>query len=353
VRRADYVRMDGAQALDEALAGGRGAIVVTGHCGNWELLAAWVAASGYPLTVVVRRVNDARFDALIVDFRRAAGVEVLVRDDPAFLRAVTDALRRNRLVALLIDQDMRGAGVFVPFFGRPARTPPGAAVIALRARVPVVTAFIHRRPEGGHVARFGAVPTVARRAPDAVRELTARLTAAIGYLVSRSMTARQTGTLQRLGAEILPQVAQRIQNFKRVKVKDGRTVWEITAAEAQYFEEQAQIVVREPRMRFFLEDGEREARIDGREGRIKLDGRELDAITMHGAVTGRLDDLQLETEEATYDRTRDVITSPALVTVRGRTIELRGRGMEVDVGPQHVRLLDDVHTTLRSDAASS
>lgn len=177
--------------------------------------------------------------------------------------------------------------------------------------------------------------------------------AGIGYLVSRSVTARRVATLERFGQEILPQVAQRIQNFRRVKVKDGRTVWEITAKDAQYFEQDAEIVVIEPRMRFFLEDGAREARVDGSEGRIHLEGRELDAITLRGNVKVRLDDLELETEEATYDRTRDIITSPALVTVRGRTVELRGRGMEVDVGPQLVRLLADVHTTLRSDAAAS
>jgi KDO2-lipid IV(A) lauroyltransferase len=158
LRRPGYVRVEGVDALDAALAGGRGAIAVTGHCGHWELLAAWTARLGYPLTVVVRRVNDLRFDALIVDFRTGAGIEVLVRDDPRFLSTVGAALRRNRIVAMLIDQDIRGAGVFVPFFGRPAHTPPGAALLALRARVPVVTAFIERRLEGGHVVRYAPCP---------------------------------------------------------------------------------------------------------------------------------------------------------------------------------------------------
>src|SRR5437762_11642966 len=145
LRRPDYIRLEGVEALDAALARGRGAIAVTGHVGNWELLAAWAAAIGYPITVVVRRVNDLRFHSLIVRFRAAAGVEVLVRDDPRFVAAVGDALRRSRVVAMLIDQDTRGAGVFVPFFGRPAHTPPGAALLALRARVPVVTRSEERR----------------------------------------------------------------------------------------------------------------------------------------------------------------------------------------------------------------
>jgi Kdo2-lipid IVA lauroyltransferase/acyltransferase len=185
LRCPGYVRLEGVEALDAALAGGRGAIAVTGHVGNWELLAAWAAAIGYPITVVVRRVNELRFHALIVGFRAAAGVEVLVRDDPRFVPAVVDALRRNRVVAMLIDQDTRGAGVFVPFFGRPARTPPGPAVLALRGRVPVVTVFIERRPEGGHTVRIGAVNTNVRRGAEGVRELTARLTAAIETQIRR------------------------------------------------------------------------------------------------------------------------------------------------------------------------
>ena len=66
-----------------------------------------------------------------------------------------------------------------------------------------------------------------------------------------------------------------------------------------------------------------------------------------------LDELVLETDEATYDRERDLITSPGAVTVRSRSLEVRGQGMEISVGPQQLRLLGDVHTTVRSDAAAS
>jgi KDO2-lipid IV(A) lauroyltransferase len=178
-RRPGFVVFENRDALDAALAEGRGAIVVSAHVGNWELLAAATAAEGYPITVVVRRVTDLRFHELIAGFRRAAGLEVLLRDAPSFVARVREALGRRRIVALLIDQDTRGAGVFVPFFGRPARTPPGPAVLALRARAPVVTAFIQRRPDGGHTIAFRRVPLPERPGRDAVVGLTARLTAAI------------------------------------------------------------------------------------------------------------------------------------------------------------------------------
>jgi KDO2-lipid IV(A) lauroyltransferase len=184
-RDPDYVHIEGRAALDDALARGGGCLAITGHVGNWELLAARVAALGVPLTVVARRVNDDRFDALIRHFRDGAGMEILLRDDPQFLAAVRDALARNRVVALLIDQDSRGGGVFVPFFGRPAHTPPGAAILALRTKAPVVSVFIRRRPEGGHVITFAPLPIVAGGA-GRVRELTASFTATIEAAIRRS-----------------------------------------------------------------------------------------------------------------------------------------------------------------------
>src|SRR5215470_7709641 len=177
-RDEGYVTIEGLDVAHAALREGRGLIAVTGHLGNWELLAATLARH-VPLTVVARRVNDARFQALILRFRQTAGIEVVLRDDRHFQAAVREALSRHRVVALLIDQDTRGAGVWVPFLGRLARTPPGAAMLALRTRAPLVTAFIARRPEGGHHVRIARVEVPAGRGAGAVTALTAVLTAAI------------------------------------------------------------------------------------------------------------------------------------------------------------------------------
>jgi LPS export ABC transporter protein LptC len=172
----------------------------------------------------------------------------------------------------------------------------------------------------------------------------------IGVLVARSVRHRP---LALLGEDFLPQVAQRIQNFRRLKVKDGRPVWEITARDAQYFESDNALVVHEPRLTFYLDGGTRRAHVAGAEGHLVLEGRDLRSLTLRGGVSVRLDDLELETEEATYDRATDLITSAAVVTVHGRLLDVRGKGMEVEVGPQLVRLLDDVQTTVRFDGAAS
>jgi LPS export ABC transporter protein LptC len=187
----------------------------------------------------------------------------------------------------------------------------------------------------------------------AMLAIVAAALAGIGYQVARSMQGRRPATLRDLGADFLPEAAQRIRNFHRVKTEHGRTVWEITAEDARLFEQSGEVVVREPRMTFHLQDGERQARIAGAEGRLLLDGgRELRRITLRGKVVLQIDDIEVTTEEATYDRAHDRITAPGDVTVHGAAIAVRGRGMEVDVAPQLVRLLEDVETVLRSHAAS-
>jgi LPS export ABC transporter protein LptC len=177
--------------------------------------------------------------------------------------------------------------------------------------------------------------------------------AGIGYQVSHNIRTMQAHTLSELGADFLPDVAQHIRSFRRVKVENGRPVWEITAEDAQLFDATGEIVVREPRMTFHLKDGNRRAQVAGTEGRLALDGRDLKRITLRGAVVVRLDDLEMHTDEATYDRAHDLISAPGDVTVRGNTLDVTGRGMEVHVAPQQIKLLEDVHTIMRAAHAAS
>src|SRR3989475_6993244 len=140
----------------------------------------------------------------------------------------------------------------------------------------------------------------------------------IGYLVSRNVVAHRANPLEELGRDFLPQVAQRIQNFRRVKVEHGRMMWEITARDAQFFEQEDQIVVLEPRVTFFMKEEGRQAHLKGSEGRITLEGHEMRAVTLRGRVAVQLDDMELEAEERTYDRAHALSTSPAAASVQRR-----------------------------------
>ena len=139
--------VEGWEEIDDVMAMGKGAVLVTGHIGNWELAGAYVAARGVPLDAIVRGMANPLFDAYLNHTREAIGMTI-VHDSEA-VRRTPRSLRAGRAVAFVADQGVMGlASTFVPFFGRPAKTPRGAAVFALRFNVPVVFVVALRQPNG-------------------------------------------------------------------------------------------------------------------------------------------------------------------------------------------------------------
>ena len=139
--------VEGWEEIDDVMAKGKGAVLVTGHIGNWELAGAYVAARGIPLDAIVRGMANPLFDAYLNHTREAIGMTI-VHDSEA-VRRTPRSLRAGRAVAFVADQGVMGlASTFVPFFGRPAKTPRGAAVFALRFNVPVVFVVALRQPNG-------------------------------------------------------------------------------------------------------------------------------------------------------------------------------------------------------------
>jgi len=173
--------LDGAENFFNALEGGGGVIFTTGHCGTWELMSARLPIAGVPLATAARELDDPRLDRLVTAMRSRFGTEVILRGPSAGKRMVR-VLASNRVAALLVDQDIRGVpGVFVPFFGRPAWTPSGAAMLAIRKGCPVVPGFIHRRTDGTHKVEIHPPLPIPSDGTldDRVEELTAAATAAI------------------------------------------------------------------------------------------------------------------------------------------------------------------------------
>ena len=136
--------------LERALTAGRGVVFVTGHLGNWELMAAWLAERGYPIHTVVRSSYDDRFTRLIDAARQKRGIKTILRGAPGSAAAMLRALHSGAVLGFLIDQDTDVPSVFVPFFGRRAKTPVGPAVLAARCGAPVVIGTMHRRLDGCH-----------------------------------------------------------------------------------------------------------------------------------------------------------------------------------------------------------
>jgi KDO2-lipid IV(A) lauroyltransferase len=144
VRRRTEVH--GLEGVERALAEGRGAIIVTGHLGNWEVGGASVAARGLPVDAVAFRQRNRLFDQELVRSRRRLGMEVVrVGHAP---REVIRSLRAGRVPALVADQNVRRGGVFVDFFGLPASTARGPAVFSLRTGAPIFVGVALREGDG-------------------------------------------------------------------------------------------------------------------------------------------------------------------------------------------------------------
>jgi len=154
-RLLSRVSIEGLSHFEAADAQGRGMLLLTAHYGNWELLAASHALARFPLSVVMRPLDSPAFEPILERFRLRSGVELITKRRA--LTDIVDALRRRRMVGILLDQNAsRREGVFVPFFGVPASTSKGMALIALRTGAPVLPVFIRRRPDGRHVVHAGA-----------------------------------------------------------------------------------------------------------------------------------------------------------------------------------------------------
>jgi KDO2-lipid IV(A) lauroyltransferase len=147
---------DGWDLIEDALAAGRGILIVTGHLGNWELAGSYVAARGVPLDAIARHMANPLFDGYVTRTRERLGMHI-VHDEHA-VRRVPRAIRDNRAVAMLIDQGAAGlASTWVPFFGRLAKTPRGPAVFALRLDAPVIFGCALRQPSGKYRLSFEQV----------------------------------------------------------------------------------------------------------------------------------------------------------------------------------------------------
>ncbi len=142
-----FEQVDGFEYLENALRTGRGVLLVTGHLGNWELAGSYIGARGVPIDAIARHMSNRVFEQYLTRVRERFGVKVVF--DEHAVRQTPRSIKANRVVGFLSDQGVLGlASTFVPFFGRPAKTPRGPAVFALRLDVPVVFIMSARLPSG-------------------------------------------------------------------------------------------------------------------------------------------------------------------------------------------------------------
>jgi len=150
-RLDNLVSWEGREHLDRLKAEGRGVVVVSAHFGNWELMAASLAATGLPVHVLVQVPSKDAFGQLFIEARERVGVKTYANQGPASIRPVLRALKRGEALAILIDQHGESRDAIATLFGRPVSVPMGAFFFAEKTGAAILPVFCVRRPDDRHV----------------------------------------------------------------------------------------------------------------------------------------------------------------------------------------------------------
>jgi len=152
-RLTKHFKIDGFRHMKKAYEKGKGVLVLTAHCGNWEFLAVVGSMIEYPVSMVVRPLDFKPLDHFFINLRSRYGGKIIPKQRS--LRSILRSLERREMVVLLMDQNVDWyEGVFVDFMGHRACTSKGLALLALKTGAPVVPVFMIRE-KSGFRAEFG------------------------------------------------------------------------------------------------------------------------------------------------------------------------------------------------------
>ncbi len=139
------ISVKGQEILDPVNKRGKGAILLTAHFCNWELLGAWMAKNGYKIKVVGTTNKNIHIDKIITETRNNAGYYNIARKTGT--RDIIRALEEGWFIGMLIDQDTKVDGVFVNFFDQWAHTATGPMVLARKYNLDVIPMFIRLKED--------------------------------------------------------------------------------------------------------------------------------------------------------------------------------------------------------------
>lgn len=168
----------------------------------------------------------------------------------------------------------------------------------------------------------------------------------VGYLVRASLRMQKVNQVDRSSLEgMLPDAVQWIQNFHRIEIRDGKKAWELEADEAQYLQDQNQVVVRRPRTTLYTKEGEK-VTVSGDQGNVQFQGRDLQKAELHGSVEIRVRGFVIRADDAVYQRDVDRIVAGGPVTIEGEQLRVAGNDMVVFVKESRFELAKPVRVTL-------
>lgn len=152
------IRFDNLDEIEECNRSGQGMLLLSGHYGNWELLAfVFPLFVNVPTSVIVTQQANKYVDMYLNWYRSRTGNRMIQMDKAA--RQIVNSLHKGEAIALLADQAATAdKDVFVPFFGRLAATYEAPAVLALRYNAPLFVTFAERNSDGTYTATFRRIP---------------------------------------------------------------------------------------------------------------------------------------------------------------------------------------------------
>jgi KDO2-lipid IV(A) lauroyltransferase len=146
---SEYVKknifIENRQYSEQALAKGKGVIVLSAHIGNWELGGAAVSLSGYPLWVVVLPHKNKKVNAFFDYQRKSKGINVVPLG--MAVRRCFEILKGNNMLALVGDRDFNENGIVINFFGKSAIFPEGPAAFSLKTGAVILPVFMVRNED--------------------------------------------------------------------------------------------------------------------------------------------------------------------------------------------------------------
>lgn len=137
---------DGMEHLRAALALGNGVIVLTVHIGNWELGGMFAGKQGIKTNVVTAHEGMLEIDAIKERYRKYHNVNTLIIGDSPFSTIdLLSALKRNELLAMLVDRSGAsgtGGDITVDFFNRPFPFPKGPLILSKMTGAAIIPGFV-------------------------------------------------------------------------------------------------------------------------------------------------------------------------------------------------------------------
>jgi len=147
----DRISVHGTENLDNALSHGKGVIAVSAHLGNFTLIGIKMLREGYPFTTLVKESKRQGIARGIRKIQKEQdGRFIYLAPWSKAVRQILSSLRKNEIVCLIADEKRKHTGINVDFFGEPALTATGPALLSLRTRAPIVPIFIVRKEDHSH-----------------------------------------------------------------------------------------------------------------------------------------------------------------------------------------------------------